>query len=69
MCVEDAFEDVEAVAAEVRVPWIREAGAVDHLEHPHARLGVVEELLVLEFGVDVGDWEEVPWGFVGVDDG
>ena len=41
VCIEDALKNVEAVAAIMMVPWVREACAVEHLEHHHAGFGIV----------------------------
>lgn len=67
--VEDAVEHVEAVPAEVGVPGVGEACAVDHFEDHHAGLFIVMEHVVFDLCVDVMHWEQFPFGLVSVDDG
>jgi hypothetical protein len=62
----DAVEDVYAVRAVVRMPFVGEAGEVLHLHHRHPGVRVLDERFRREIAVELVNMADLPRHRVGV---
>jgi hypothetical protein len=60
MRLQDAVEDVHAVRAVVRVPFVGEPGKVLHLHHRHPGVWILDERFRREIAVELVNMANLP---------